>query len=171
MKEMQVQNLHGITGDAGDLGSTPGSGRSLEEGTATHSRILAWEIPWTEEPDSLQFSSVQFSSVQLLSCFWLCDPMDCSTPGLPVHHQLPEFTQTHVYWVGNAIQPSHPLSSPSPPAFNLLQHQDLLNESVLCIRWPKYWLQFKGWHQVGHDLVTKHSCLPDKLAIIVFLTI
>jgi len=59
----------------------------------------------------------QFSSVQ--SCLTLCDPMDCSTPGLPVHHQLPEFTQTHVRWVGDAIQPSHALSSPSPPAFNL----------------------------------------------------
>ena len=55
----------------------------------------------------------------------LCNPMDCSTPGLPVHHQLPEFTQTHVHWVGDAIQPSHPLSSPSPPAFNHSQHQDL----------------------------------------------
>ena len=51
--------------------------------------------------------------------------MDCSMPGLPVHHQLPEFTQTHVHWVGDAIQPSHPLSSPSPPAFNLSQHQGL----------------------------------------------
>ena len=51
--------------------------------------------------------------------------MDCSMPGLPVHHQLPEFTQTHVHWIGDAIQPSHPLSSPSPPAFNLSQHQDL----------------------------------------------
>ena len=56
-----------------------------------------------------------FSSVAQ-SCPTLCDPMDCSTPGLIVHHQLPEFTQTHVYWVGDAIQPSHPLSSPFPPA-------------------------------------------------------
>ena len=63
-----------------------------------------------------------FSSVAQ-SCPTLCDPMDCSTPGLPVHHQLPEFTQTHVHWVGDVIQPSHPLSSPSPPAFNLSQHQ------------------------------------------------
>ena len=59
--------------------------------------------------------------------------MDCSTPGVPVHHQLPEFTQTHVHWVGDAIQPFHPLSSLSPPTFNLSQHQGL------CIRWPKYW--------------------------------
>ena len=55
----------------------------------------------------------------------LCDPMNRSTPGLPVRHQLPEFTQTHVHWVSDAIQPSHPMSSPSPPAFNLAQHQGL----------------------------------------------
>ena len=61
----------------------------------------------------------QFSSVAQ-SCPTLCDPMDCSMPGLPVHYQLPEFTQTHVHWIGDAIQPSHPLSSPSP-AFNLSQ--------------------------------------------------
>ena len=59
------------------------------------------------------------------SCLTLCDPMECSIPGLPVHHQLPEFTQTHVHQVGDAIQPSHPLSSPSPPAFSLSQHQVL----------------------------------------------
>ena len=68
--------------------------------------------------------SVQFSSVTQ-SCTTLCDPMDCSTPGLPVHHQLLEFTQTLVHWVGDAIKPSHPLSSPSPPTSNLSQHQGL----------------------------------------------
>ena len=82
--------------------------------------------------------SVQFSSVAQL-CLTLCDPMDSRMPCFPVHHQLPELTQTHVHWVGDAIQPSHPLSSPSPPAFNLYQHQGLSDESVLCIRWPKYW--------------------------------
>ena len=56
------------------------------------------------------------------SCLTLCNPMDCSTPGFPVHHQFPEFTQTHVHRIGDAIQPSHPLSSPSPPTFNLSQH-------------------------------------------------
>ena len=66
-----------------------------------------------------------FSSVQSLSRVRLCDPMDCSMPGLPVHHQLLEFTQTHVYWISDAIQPSHPLSSPSPPAFNCSQHRGL----------------------------------------------
>ena len=69
-------------------------------------------------------SSVQFSSVTQ-SCPTLCDPMNRSTPGLPVHHQLPEFTQTHVHRVSDAIQPSHPLSSPSPPAHNPSQHQSL----------------------------------------------
>ena len=68
--------------------------------------------------------SVQFSSVAQ-SCPTLCDPMNCSMPGLPVHHQLPEFTQTHVHRVGDAIQPSHPLSSPVPPAPNPSQHQSL----------------------------------------------
>ena len=66
-------------------------------------------------------------------------PMNRSTPGLPVHHQLPEFTQTHVHWVGDAIQPSHPLSSPSPPAPNPSQHGVFSNESTLHMRWPKYW--------------------------------
>ena len=59
--------------------------------------------------------------------------------GFPVHHQLPELTETHIHWVSDAIQPSNPLSSPSPPAFNLSQHQGLFNESVICITWPKYW--------------------------------
>ena len=64
--------------------------------------------------------------------------MDCSTPGFPVHHQLPELIQTHVHWVGDAIQPSHPLSSHSP-AFNLPSIRVFSNESVLRIRWPNYW--------------------------------
>ena len=69
-------------------------------------------------------TSVQFSSL-VQSCLTLCNPIDCSTPGFPVHHQLPELTQTHVHWVGDTIQISHPLSSPSPPAFNFSQHQGL----------------------------------------------
>ena len=75
-------------------------------------------------------SFTQFSSVAQ-SCLTLCDPMDCGMPGLRVHHQLLEFTQTHVHWVGDAIQPSHPLSSPSPPAFNLSQHHDFFLMSQL----------------------------------------
>ena len=87
----------------------------------------------------IHFSSVQFSSVAQ-SCPTLCDPMNPSTPGLPVHHQLPEFTQTHVHRVGDAIQPSHPLSSPSPPAPNPSQLIRVFsNESTLFMRWPKYW--------------------------------
>ena len=73
------------------------------------------------------------------SCPTLRDPMDCSTPGFPVHHHLLELAQTRVRRVGNAIQPTHPLSPPSLPAFNLSQHQGFSNESVFRIRWPKYW--------------------------------
>ena len=84
------------------------------------------------------FQSVQFSSVAQ-SCPTLCNPMNHSTPGLPVHHQHPEFTQTHVHRVGDAIQQSHPQSSPSPPAPNPTQHRVFSNESTLRMRWPKYW--------------------------------
>ena len=79
-----------------------------------------------------------FSSVAQL-CLTLCDPMNCSTPGFPVHHQLLELSQTHVHRVGDAIQPSHPLSSLSPPAFNPSSNRVFPSESVLCIKWPKYW--------------------------------
>ena len=80
------------------------------------------------------------SSVQSLSRVRLCDSMNRSTPGLPVHHHLPEFTQTQVHRVRDAIQPSHPRLSPSPPAPNPSQHQSLFqNESTLRMRWPKYW--------------------------------
>ena len=78
-----------------------------------------WRNSVLQERHCLQFRSVA------QSCPTLCDPMDCSTPGLPVYHQLPELTQTHVHPVSGAIQPSHPLLSPSPPAFNLSQHQGL----------------------------------------------
>ena len=83
-------------------------------------------------------SSIQFSSVSQL-CMTLWDPVNHSTPALPVHHQLPEPTQTHVHWVGDAIQPSHPLSSYSLPALNLFQHQDLFK-----------WVS--SWHQVAKIL-------------------
>ena len=81
---------------------------------------------------------IQFHSVTQ-SCPTLCNPMDHSRPGFPVHHQFLELAQTHVHRVGDAIQPSHPLLSPSPLAFHLSQHQSLSNESVLHIRWSKYW--------------------------------
>ena len=85
----------------------------------------------------LKVKAIQFNSVAQL-CLTLPDPMDHSTPGLPVHHQLPEFTQTHLHWVSDATQPSHPLSSPSPapipPSMRVFS-----NESTLRMRWPKYW--------------------------------
>ena len=77
--------------------------------------------------------------VQLLSCVWLCDPTDCSTPGFPVFRHLLKTAQTHVHWVSEAIEPPHPLSSPSSPAFNFSQHSSLFSELALCIRWPKCW--------------------------------
>ena len=111
-----------------------------------------------------------FSSVQ--SRVRLCDPMKCSTPGLPVHHQLPESTQTHVHRVSDAIQPSHPLSSPSPPALNLSQHQALLmwrgdlNESPLRIRWPKYWsFSFNISPSYGHPGLIFRMDWLDLLAV------
>ena len=119
-----------------------GQADSLEKEMTVHSGILAWRIPWTEEPRGLQsmgvsksqtgtintfmtsFSLVQFSLVAQ-SCPTPCDPINQSTPGLPVYYQLPEFAQTHIHRVSDAIQPSHPLSSPSPPAPNPSQHQSL----------------------------------------------
>ena len=91
-------------------------------------------IYWSDSCDSL----VQFSSVTQ-SCPTLCDPMNCSTPGRPVHHQLPEFTQTHIHWLDDAIQPSHPcrpllVLSPIPPSIRVFS-----NESTLRMSWPKYW--------------------------------
>ena len=90
-----------------------------------YGKVNSWK-KYYQNPENyaLDLRMGNISSVTQL-CLTLCDPMDCSTPGLPVHHQLPEFTQTHVHWVSDAIQPSHPLSSPSPPTFNLSQHQGL----------------------------------------------
>ena len=92
-----------------------------------------------------QFSSIQFSSVAQL-CLTLCDPMDHSTPGLPVHHQLLEFTQTHIHRVGDAIQPSHLLPSPSPPALNLSQHHSLF-QRVNSLHEVAKVLEFQLQHQ------------------------
>ena len=97
----------------------------------------------------LQFAfpllSVQFSSVAQ-SCPTVCSPMDCSMPGFPVHRQLPELTQTHVHWVNGAIQPSHLLSSPFPPAFNLSQHWGLFQWVHSSHQMAKV-LEFQLWHQ------------------------
>ena len=90
-------------------------------------------------------SSVQFSSVTQ-SCLTVCDPMNCNTPGFPVHHLLPELVQTYVHWAGDAIQPSHPLSSPSPPALNLSQHQGLFQWVSFSNQVAKL-LEFQLQHQ------------------------
>ena len=114
------------------------------------------------------YHSNSLSSVQSLRRVRLCNPMNHSTPGLPVHHQLLEFTQTHVHWVGDAIQPSHPLLSPSPPALNLCQHQGLfqwvsslhqvakvLGVSTSASVLPK---NIQGWFPLGlTGLISLHS--------------
>ena len=92
--------------------------------------------------------------------------MDCSTPCFPVHPQLPELAQTHVHQVGDAIQPSHPLLSPSPLAFNLSQHQGLSNESVLHIRWPKDW-SFSFSISPSNDYSGLSSFRMDRLDLLV----
>ena len=101
-------------------------------------RSLAAYSPWSHK-ESENTEQLSLNSVAQ-SCLTLCDPMDCCTPGLPVHHQLLEFTQTHVQWVGDAIQPSHPLFCPLllPPSI-FPGVRDFSDESVLCISWPKYW--------------------------------
>ena len=95
---------------------------------------------WKQPRCPIQFSSV----AQAYLTLW--NPMDCSTPGLPVHNQIPEFTQPHVHWVGDAIQLSHPLSSPSPPAFNPSQHQGLLHW-VSSLHQVAKVLEFQVQHQ------------------------
>ena len=99
--------------------------------------VFIWfvNVSITSTPGCLASHFLQFSR----SVVSICDPGDCSTPGFPVHHQLPELAQTHVHQVGDAIQPSHPLLSPSPPAFNLSQHQGLF-QWVSCLHQvPEYW--------------------------------
>ena len=92
----------------------------------------------TQNSKNLPQISVPFSSVTQ-SSLTLCDPMDCSMPGSPVHHQLPELARIHVHRVGDTIQTSHPLSFPFPPAINLSHTRVFSKESFLPIRWPNYW--------------------------------
>ena len=110
--------------------------------------------------------NVQFSSVSQ-SCLTLCDPVNCSTPGLPVHHQFPEFAQTHIHRVSDAIQPSHPLSSPSLPAPIPPSIRVFSNELVLCIRWPKYWsFSFSISPSNEHPgVISFRMCWLDLLAV------
>ena len=95
---------------------------------------------------------LQFSSLAQ-SCLTLSDPMDCSTPGFPIHHQLLEFTQTHVHWISDAVQPSHPLSSPSPPTFNLSQHWDLF-KWVNSLHQVAKVLKFQLQHQSSQWMIS-----------------
>ena len=123
-----VPRIHSSKRSHGTHGSVSNTDHTVHYTPSTHwsynrKSVCTFWSPSSSRPSPLP-TSVQFSSVAQ-SCLTLCDPMDCSTPGLPVHHQLPEFTQTHVHWVSDAIQPSHPLSSPFPPALNLSQHQGL----------------------------------------------
>ena len=140
MVALQVKSPPANAGDISDIPSIPGSGRTPPGGghgsphqyccleNPRGQRSLLGYGPWSCKKSSTTEatypSTVQFSSVAQ-SCLTLCDPMNRSTPGLPVHHQLPEFTQTHVHQVSDANQLSHPLSSPSPPAPNPSQHQGL----------------------------------------------
>ena len=92
--------------------------------------------------------------------------MDCSTPRLPVHHQIPEFTQTHIHWVGDGVQPSHPLLSPSPPALNFPTIRVFSDESVLRIRWPKYWsFSFSIISSKKPGLISFRTDWLDRLAV------
>ena len=105
---------------------------------------MTWVVNWRGGEHNIKVESCvlfgAFCWVQSLSRVWLfATPMDCSTPGFPVHHQLPELTQTLIHRVNDAIQPSYPQSAPSPPAFNLSQHQGLFQWVSSSNRWPKYW--------------------------------
>ena len=134
-----------------NLKTGQGNGMRLEKQTvlsaAWFSQILgSWIFYMVDEVSHLIGKrSVQFSSVAQL-CLTLCNPMDCSTPGLPVHHQHLEFTQTHVHWVSDAIQASHPLLSPSPPAPNPSQHQGLFQWVSSSYEVAKV-LEFQFQHQ------------------------
>ena len=114
--------------------------------------ILLFKQPGTESKNhffffgSIMFLSVQIRTVQSLSHVQLCNPMDCSMPGLPVHHQLLEFTQTHVHRVSDAIEPSHPLSATSLPAFHLFQYQGLFKWVSSSHQMAKV-LEFQLQHQ------------------------
>ena len=111
---------------------------TISNPVCVHARAHTGAYSLSPSP-TLVFVTQSSSSSVAKSCLTLCNPLNHSTPGFTVHHQLPESTQTHVHWVGDAIQPSHPLSSPSPPALNLSSIRVFSNESALHIRWPKYW--------------------------------
>ena len=116
--------LHGLCSPLSS--SVHGDSPGKNTGVGCHALLqvqLHMTLQWSQS--KMSFKVCYWISSVTQSCPTLCDPMDCSTPGFPVHHQLPELTQTPVHWVSDAIQPSHPLSSPSPLAFNHSQHQGL----------------------------------------------
>ena len=124
---------------------------------------LEQEFFWAYHPHNISVFLVQYIQFKWLnlctvtqSCLTLCHPMDYSTPSLPVHHQLPELAQTHVHWVGDAIQPSHLLSSPSPPAFNLSQHQGLF-QWVSSLHQVAKVLELQFQHQCTLNEQRKHQ--------------
>ena len=108
---------------------------------------MTWKAPLQKKRRKINSKDhIQSVSSVAQSYMTLWDTMDCSTPGFPVHHQLPELAQIHVHWIGDAIQPSHPVLSSPPPSLNLSQHQGLFQsvlfqsvQSVLHISWPEYW--------------------------------
>ena len=102
-----------------------------------HQGLFQWVGFYASGGQNIGASALASVSSVTQLCLTLCDPMDCSTPGLPVHHQLPDLGQTHVHRVSDAIQPSHPLSSPSPPTFNLSQHQGLFQRVSSSIQVAK----------------------------------
>ena len=132
------ESLSGLPLSSPGIFMTQGSNSHLLLGRQILYHWATWEAP------VLLIS--QFSSVRSLSHVLLCDTMDCRMPGLPAHHQLLELTQTQVHWVGDAIQPSHPLSSPSPPTFNLSQNQGLF-KWVSSLHQVAKVLEFQLQHQ------------------------
>ena len=170
-----AQMVKNLPANAGGTGLIPGLGRSPEIGSGNPLQIFAWRIPWTWKPGGLQSMGLQrvghdwatntstfrtafiylkmFSSVAQSSPT-LCDPVNHSSPGLPVHHQLPKFTQTHVHWVSDAIQPSHPLLSPSPPAPNPSKHQGLfqwVNSSHEAAKVLEFQLQHQSFQWISRS--------------------
>ena len=130
--------------------------------TRKHWEVLHRSITLTG--DGITSVSVQFSSVTQ-SCLTLCSPMDCSTPAFPVHHQLLEFAQTHVHLVSDAIQPSHPLSSPYPPAFSLSQHQGLF-QGVSSLHQVAKILEFQLHISPSNEYSGLISCRMDWLDLL-----
>ena len=110
-------------------------------------QFMALKMNFLPKTENYAKGSLEPSSVQLLIRVCFCNPMDCSTPGLPVHYQLLEFTQTYGHWLGDAIQPFHPLSSPSLPAFNLSQHQGLFQWVCSSHQQVAKVLEFQLQHQ------------------------